>query len=340
MSKLDLKEFVSFLTKRCNKKDGYIMGAVGQDPKTIAKTSNFFRQYAGNQADLAQALYWRENAERVWDCQGLSDGYVSEKLGVNINVRARNNYDNWCSIKGTGKPPKERRVPGCAVFIYSSSLKYITHIGYLEKPINAKKPEGDWYVVEARGVRYGVVRTKLSERGWNRWGWMTKYFDYGTDRKYDLGERELQKGCEGPDVTQLQLYLIQLGHVMPKYGADGEFGNETVEALKEFQREQELEVDGIFGAETWRKLQLILKENIQYDVADYPEIKKGSEGKYVEVLQTRLIALGYGLPMYGADGDFGKETHIAVVTFQYDNGLEQDGIVGQKTWQALYREIK
>lgn len=32
---------------------------------------------------------------------------------------------------------------------------------------------------------YGVVKTRLSERGWNRWGLMQKYFDYG-----DMPENE------------------------------------------------------------------------------------------------------------------------------------------------------
>ena len=51
--------------------------------------------------------------------------------------------------------------------------------GILFEPIDAAKPAGDWWVIEAKGVMYGVVKTKLSAGRWNRYGWMTLYYDYG-----------------------------------------------------------------------------------------------------------------------------------------------------------------
>lgn len=175
--KMPVGKLVEGLGAAWKRKDGYIMGAKGQNPQKWATTSWWFTQYSGKQK--TQALYWRENASRVWDCNGLSEGLYEDYTGVNINTKARYNYANWCDPKGTGSIPDKYKVPGAAVFIYSSSAGYITHVGYLYEPVNASNPTGDWYVIEARGVMYGVVRTKLSERGWNRWGWMTKYFDYG-----------------------------------------------------------------------------------------------------------------------------------------------------------------
>ena len=64
-------------------------------------------------------------------------------------------------------------------------------------------------------------------------------------------------------------------------------------------------------------------------------LRKGDKGADVKDLQKKLLALGYTLPKYGADGDFGKETEAAVKAFQQDNGLQADGVVGQKTWEAL-----
>lgn len=66
-----------------------------------------------------------------------------------------------------------------------------------------------------------------------------------------------------------------------------------------------------------------------------PTLKRGSKGEYVTLLQTKLANLGYDLGSYGVDGDFGKATEAAVKKFQKDHGLEQDGIVGKKTWAAL-----
>lgn len=66
-----------------------------------------------------------------------------------------------------------------------------------------------------------------------------------------------------------------------------------------------------------------------------PTLRKGSRGSYVTLLQTLLLNRGYSLPKYGADGDFGNETLAAVKQFQKDWGLEQDGVVGPKTWEIL-----
>ena len=131
------------------------------------------------------------------------------------------------------------------MFIHSSSSGYITHVGYLEKPVDADKPDSDWYVIEARGVMYGVVRTRLSQRGWNRWGLMLKYMDYGeyTLPERELGARLLKRGMSGSDVRELQELLMQLGYELPKYGADGDYGDETVSAVTAFQRQAGLTAD-------------------------------------------------------------------------------------------------
>lgn len=173
--KISAAAFVRFLEERYKARDGYIMGATGQNPAKWAKTSWWFTQYKGTQR--TQALRWRELARRVWDCNGLAEGYYQDQTGVNINTRARNNYSGWCSPKGRGTIPVNMRVPGAAVF-KANALGVIHHVGYLVAPVASGKPGGDWYIIEAKGVAYGVVKTKLSDGGWNRWGHMTKYFDY------------------------------------------------------------------------------------------------------------------------------------------------------------------
>lgn len=66
-----------------------------------------------------------------------------------------------------------------------------------------------------------------------------------------------------------------------------------------------------------------------------PTLRRGDKGDAVILLQSELIRLGYPLPKYGIDGDFGKETEMAVKQFQQDNSLTADGVVGPKTWKAL-----
>ncbi|MCL1922773.1 MAG: peptidoglycan-binding protein [Propionibacteriaceae bacterium] len=61
----------------------------------------------------------------------------------------------------------------------------------------------------------------------------------------------------------------------------------------------------------------------------------GSRGTDVKTLQSRLMALGYRLPRYGADSIFGNETRTAVINFQRAKKLTVDGIVGKNTAHAL-----
>ena len=75
------------------------------------------------------------------------------------------------------------------------------------------------------------------------------------------------------------------------------------------------------------------------DTAWHPTLRRGSKGDDVALLQTYLYKLGYGLGVYGIDGDYGRDTEKAVKAFQSDNRLVQDGIAGPMTWDALQKAV-
>lgn len=66
--------------------------------------------------------------------------------------------------------------------------------------------------------------------------------------------RTLRYGDEGDDVRALQILLLGNGFPCGKWGADGDFGIATENALKEYQQKKKLTVDGIAGPITWGKL--------------------------------------------------------------------------------------
>lgn len=66
-----------------------------------------------------------------------------------------------------------------------------------------------------------------------------------------------------------------------------------------------------------------------------PMLTKGMRRDAVKAMQQLLIANGYKLPRYGADGDFGGETEQALTKYQNDKGLTADGKCGPATWSAL-----
>lgn len=271
IKRVPIAVFVAYCVWCFENKCGYIMGAYGQDPKKWPKNSWWFQQYDGEQ--LRKALFWRDHAPLVHDCNGGAEGGYKAETGVNINARARNNYATWCSPKGSGRIPAKHRVPGAAVFIHNGS--YIAHVGYLWKPVSAGKPSGDWWVIEWRGVMYGCVKTRLYARGWNRWGWMTKYFDYSDTASEpaqdapEFGHRTLAMGADGDDVKALQLALITLGYSCGKWGADGEFGSATRNAVMAFQADAGLTVNGVVESRTVAAINALLPESGD-DPADQP----------------------------------------------------------------------
>lgn len=67
--------------------------------------------------------------------------------------------------------------------------------------------------------------------------------------------RTLRKGMKGSDVILVQQILKKEGYDIGKYGVDGDFGKDTDKAVRQFQLEKGLVVDGIVGAKTWMMLE-------------------------------------------------------------------------------------
>lgn len=66
-----------------------------------------------------------------------------------------------------------------------------------------------------------------------------------------------------------------------------------------------------------------------------PMLTKGVKGDTVKVMQYLLLAKGYELPKFGADGDYGAETENALLLFQEDMNIKPDAKCGAVTWSAL-----
>ena len=89
-------------------------------------------------------------------------------------------------------------------------------------------------------------------------------------------------------LTALQKLLLQAGYTLPKYGADGDFGDECLNAVKAFQRDNKLTVDGIVGAKTWEAL--LNGKNIarSYKII-INDVNEAAKNKIVEYLDNAKI---------------------------------------------------
>lgn len=132
----------------------------------------------------------------------------------------------------------------------------------------------------------------------------------------------LKQGDRGNKVKYLQYLLLINGFSVGNI--DGIFGAKTTEAVKKFQQQNGLAVDGIVGQNTYRYLLVLNPSSVV--------LKKGSKGSYVRYLQQKLLAKLYPLTV---DNDFGNITENAVLNFQSENNLVADGIVGKNTWEKL-----
>lgn len=65
-------------------------------------------------------------------------------------------------------------------------------------------------------------------------------------------------------------------------------------------------------------------------------LKHGAQGAEARALQNRLLALGYPLPRFGADGMYGRETAGAVRAFQHTAGLAPTGTADEHTLSRLF----
>ncbi|MFP3881548.1 MAG: peptidoglycan-binding protein [Actinomycetota bacterium] len=137
-------------------------------------------------------------------------------------------------------------------------------------------------------------------------------------------------GDEGPAVRDIQDRLAALGF---EPGADkrSEFGEGTAAAVTEFQKAKGLDVDGIVGPDTWRSLY-----EAGYRLGDRlifmrrPMIR----GEDVAELQSRLNSLGFDSGK--VDGIFGPNTEAAVVDFQHNRHLAEDGKVGPEVVTEIH----
>lgn len=64
----------------------------------------------------------------------------------------------------------------------------------------------------------------------------------------------IKPGAKGPNVRWIQRRLIAHGYKLPKYGVDGDFGNETAAAVMKFRKACGFRVGKSVGRWTWGRL--------------------------------------------------------------------------------------
>lgn len=143
----------------------------------------------------------------------------------------------------------------------------------------------------------------------------------------------LRLGSRGSEVKAVQKRLKELGYLSDS--ADGVFGPKTEAAVKAFQKRNSLTADGVVGTATRARLDSSSARAASSSSATATDdtLRAGSTGSEVKELQQRLTELGYYTNTI--DGAYGYGTRQAVLAFQKNNQLTQDGIAGPQTLETM-----
>ena len=197
--------------------------------------------------------------------------------------------------------------------------------------VTIKETSGSWYKITANGKTGYVAKKYVSVSSGSSGSSSSK----NSSNNSGSSNGTCAPGDKGDAVKKVQKRLIALGYLASGC-ADGDYGNMTKTAVKNFQSRNGLSVTGTVNSATLKKLNSSDAKKAASDSSSSSNgtCAPGDKGDAVKKVQKRLIALGY-LSSGSADGDYGNQTKKAVIAFQKKNGLSQTGTVNSATLKKL-----
>lgn len=235
----------------------YVFGARGQyctpanrrarysDEHPTIKTA--CKNYNGSGSDGCKGCKWYpgEKYTRFFDCRGftywvLKQVYGWELMGAGATSQW-NTESNW-KAKGAIADGIPANTLVCLFYRDKKNKKVMAHTGF-------------YYNGETCECSSGVQHSGTLNKKWEYWAVPACVEgDVPTPEPVPEKKPTLRKGDKGKWVTYAQTQLINKGYSCGKTGADGDFGKNTEAAVKAFQKDHGLKVDGIIGEATWNAL--------------------------------------------------------------------------------------
>ena len=206
---------------------------------------------------------WFPGGERTrcGDCRGFVKWIIQQLTGFELygdTVGAQYGHkDNWCVKGQIGVDPVPQNVL-VNVFIKNSSGKW-THTGLYYNGSTCECSSGVQYF------------EKMKPNRWTHWA-IAKCFASGyelpkepekkpakePEKQPEKGQtvsyKTIRRGNYGELVKKCQTILDKLGYSLGACGIDSDFGIATEKAVKQFQKDHGLKVDGVVGQNTWAAL--------------------------------------------------------------------------------------
>ena len=187
---------------------------------------------------------WYPNSERVrcYDCRGFTY-WCLKQVGIIINGQGAtsqwNTAANWASKGEIAAMPRDTLV---CLFVQKGKTMEHTGFGYNSETCEC-----------SNGVQHFTSRNKK----WTHWAVPAGL--YSTDPQPEpepvpAWRPTIRRGSKGAEVGECQTMLVKLGYDIGPCGIDGDFGRATEKAVREFQGDHQLVVDGVVGPMTWDAL--------------------------------------------------------------------------------------
>lgn len=279
----------------------YIMGATGQFctvsyrkaraaqyPNSAGNIEKYCQRMNGQETSCKGCRYYDEVAgtgKRAYDCAQLTR-WAMDSVGITLVSGATSQWrkTKWAEMGEIATIPHDRM---CIVF-RQDDKNTMGHVGIAI---------GDGSCVHAKGHAYGVVREGVKDYGrWTHWAIPEGLYDDYTEQDTET-EFALMKGDKGELVIELQKMLMKAGMILPRYGADGDYGNETFAAVMSWQAKKGLADTGVCDIETWDALK---DEVLSMEETETITIKKETWDALVNALHEVNRMLG-GVSGAGCD---------------------------------------
>ncbi len=255
---------------------GYIWGTYGQ---------LWTKEKQAGATDEKARLYGEKwIGHRVADCSGLGYWAFSELGGfiVHGSNTIWNEYvTDRCELKNGQRTDGKPLFPGDPVFLKKTEDGVVKrhHIGYYV---------GGDTVIEAKGTQWGVVTSKLT-----RWHETAHWYNVLYDNGAYFGKLlTLKRGMRGEQVRLLQETLNELpAGAALDLKEDGIFGAETEKAVRQFQADYGLTVDGVVGRKTWDALGVAAADLLPKGTQNQPKTKPEQHSPGVDCVTVPRLHL-------------------------------------------------
>lgn len=250
------------------------------DSDTANAGYNNYTKYA---RDLAKVPGWYGGNKNgyAW-CDVFVDWCFVQAYGVDLAKKLLNNgiYGAGCHwsaryFRNIGRFHKKNPLPGDQIFFGTEGSE--SHTGIVEKvdstrvyTIEGNTSAGSAVVANGGGVyrkSYLLSNSKICGYGRPDYSLVnessgsasqtavsTQTNNSSVGRTCEVTLNQVKKGDKGHEVKAMQMLLIGSGYSCGSTGADGDFGKNTDSAIRAFQIDKKLVVDGICGVKTWTKL--------------------------------------------------------------------------------------